>query len=447
MIACDTAARPLLTVGVEPDFIVATDSSRANAAHLSSLPASRAWLVGEGSLHPSAFTHFDGRTFVFRVADHHPWPWLRSIGLDCAVLDTWGSVATSALSLAIAMGCNPIVFMGADFAFTGGRPYCRGTSFEPVWAAWSGGGATPDAIWTHLVERWPAEYETDSSGETVRTAPHLISFRDWIVDRTCGQRDRRFVNATGAGLLAGPAIEQQAASSTLAGAESLDRALLHQVIQAAHRSRHRSLGTLLEARHDPAGRGDQAAVQSWLEFAAPAGHAIRHRECAAVARVPGLGTCPCVPHDREPVIVSPTLDICIATCDIVGPIRNGGIGTAYYNTGARAGAGGPSRHRALRARLVLRERTIAALAGRLRARRHHLRAAAGCRLVSGTQRDQDVVRRLLLAEDARLRHRALSTNGAGSGFYTALAKRQGLCLEEPSCAWARTARCCGTSKA
>ncbi len=34
------------------------------------------------------------------------------------------------------------------------------------------------------------------------------------------------------------------------------------------------------------------------------------------------------------------LDICIATCDIVGPIRNGGIGTAYYNLAlalARAG--------------------------------------------------------------------------------------------------------------
>ena len=35
-----------------------------------------------------------------------------------------------------------------------------------------------------------------------------------------------------------------------------------------------------------------------------------------------------------------TLDICIATCDIVGPIRNGGIGTAYYQMAlalARAG--------------------------------------------------------------------------------------------------------------
>ena len=38
--------------------------------------------------------------------------------------------------------------------------------------------------------------------------------------------------------------------------------------------------------------------------------------------------------------MSAPLDICIATCDFVGPIRNGGIGTAYYNMAialARAG--------------------------------------------------------------------------------------------------------------
>ena len=270
VIACDTAARPLLTVGIEPDLIVATDSSRANAGHLSSLPASRSFLVAEGSLHASAFAHFDSRTFAFRVADHHPWPWLRSIGLDCAVLDTWGSVATSALSLAIAMGCDPIVFMGTDFAFTGGRPYCRGTSFEPVWASWSGGGATPEAIWQHLLDRWPAVFEPDLSGQTIRTARHLVSFRDWIVDRTCAERGRRFVNATGAGLLAGPAIEQQSASATLAGAAVLDRALIRRLIQAAHGARPRSLDALLEAVTVLLSGGSEAALQSWLAFAAPA---------------------------------------------------------------------------------------------------------------------------------------------------------------------------------
>ena len=38
--------------------------------------------------------------------------------------------------------------------------------------------------------------------------------------------------------------------------------------------------------------------------------------------------------------MNPSLAICIVTCDIVGPIRNGGIGTAYYNLAhalARAG--------------------------------------------------------------------------------------------------------------
>jgi hypothetical protein len=44
IIACDTAARPLLSVGIDPHFVVGADSSRANAVHLSALPPSRAWL-------------------------------------------------------------------------------------------------------------------------------------------------------------------------------------------------------------------------------------------------------------------------------------------------------------------------------------------------------------------------------------------------------------------
>jgi hypothetical protein len=96
VIACDTAARPLLTLGVEPDLIVAADSGRANAAYLSLLPPSRSWLVGEGSLHPSAFVHFDQRLFTFAVADHHPWPWLCTAGLDCTTLGTCRADATVA---------------------------------------------------------------------------------------------------------------------------------------------------------------------------------------------------------------------------------------------------------------------------------------------------------------------------------------------------------------
>src|SRR5712672_2287590 len=152
LIACDTAARPLCAAGLEPDIIVAMDPTATNAAHLTGLQTKKTWLAAEASLHPSALTAFDRRTFFFKVSDHEPWPWLRSLGLDRSVLEVWGSVLTGAVDLAIRMGCSPIVLVGADLAFTGNRPYCRGTTFEAQWATWVGGGESYERIWSQSVQ-------------------------------------------------------------------------------------------------------------------------------------------------------------------------------------------------------------------------------------------------------------------------------------------------------
>ena len=67
------------------------------------------------------------RTFTFKVSNHEPWPWLETRGLTRTTLRAWGSVISSAFDLALRLGCNPIVFAGLDLAYTGMRPYCRGT--------------------------------------------------------------------------------------------------------------------------------------------------------------------------------------------------------------------------------------------------------------------------------------------------------------------------------
>lgn len=268
LIAVDTAARPLVSLGVEPHFIVATDSSRANAGHLSSLPPTSSWLVAEGSLHASAFTHFAQRTFYFRVADHEPWPWLGSLGLSASRLDTWGSVLTSAFSFARHLGCNPVAFIGADFAFTNGRPYCRGTSFESLWASWTASGASLDDVWRTLIDRWPPTSVPDLHGMPARTAPHLVSFRDWIVERTSAATDTRVINATGDGLLHGPRIEQARLCQAFAEAEPIDRALLQRVVRSAHRAGTGDLARVLEGVTSLLSGEREELFAQWMQFSA-----------------------------------------------------------------------------------------------------------------------------------------------------------------------------------
>lgn len=236
IVACDTALRPLLSLGVEPQLAVAIDPSVANACHLGALhEPRRTWLAAEASLHPPAFAHFDGRTFFFRIGDHEPWPWLRAAGLERLLVRVWGSVITAALDLVLRMGCDPVIIAGADLAFTGGRPYCRGTTLEAQWASWVAGGETYDRAFALMLERWPVAIEPDLTGESVRTASHLVAFRDWMRTRAAAAAPVRVVNATGAGILHGPTIRQASAAATLAAHPPLDLEAIQARLAGAHR--------------------------------------------------------------------------------------------------------------------------------------------------------------------------------------------------------------------
>jgi hypothetical protein len=209
LIAVDTSLRSLLGAGVCPHLVVAVDPTDANARHLQDLPdTGSAYLVAEGSVAPAAFDAFDGRVFTFKVSNHHPWPWLTEHGIDRATLKAWGSVATSAFDLAVKAGCNPIAFVGQDLAYTDRAPYCRGTRYEADWADAVANGLSLEEVWAANRERRTIVTERDIAGRPVETTPDLVAFRDWLVGQIDALPGRRFINATGAGILAGPNLEQ-----------------------------------------------------------------------------------------------------------------------------------------------------------------------------------------------------------------------------------------------
>jgi hypothetical protein len=213
LVAVDTALKPLLAAGMAPDFVVALDPSDANARHLRDVTVpGRTALVAEGSIAAASFAPFGDRVFVFRVADHAPWPWLKQCGLDRGLLRAWGSVATSAFDLAVRLGGDPVVLIGTDLAYTDGQLYCRGTTYEEDWRATAGVDRPIEWVWETVVTRRsiPA---ADIEGRNIPTTPYLIAFRDWLVEESRRPGMPRLVNATGAGILAGGGFTQAAFSS------------------------------------------------------------------------------------------------------------------------------------------------------------------------------------------------------------------------------------------
>jgi hypothetical protein len=177
-------------------------------------------------------------------------------------------VATTALALALEKGCNPVVFIGADFAFTEDRPYCRGTAFESTWASWARNGEGYEKVWQSLIGRWQTTEMPDVNGATVKTAPHLLAFRDWIVERAIERTDRVFINATGAGLLAGGPIRQWSAVRTLQPKPVFAPDAIARDLRAAHAAgiTPNAISPLLAAATSVVAGADEAVIRRWRTF-------------------------------------------------------------------------------------------------------------------------------------------------------------------------------------
>jgi hypothetical protein len=284
MIAADTALKPLNRLRLHPDLVVAVDPSEWNARHLAQPRiAEQTWLVAEGSIHPSVFPRFKGRTFTFEVSNHEPWPWFGSHGLKRGRLRAWGSVVTSAFDLAVRMGCNPIVFAGLDLAFTNGRTYCRHTAHEEIWGKWIEAGDTWENVWSFLVGQQPQQCEADLRGVQTITTPYLVAFRNWLVERIAASpSDRVFVNATGAGLLHGPRIEQKSLATALESKPIVRQAIVQSRLLDAHEMCFRPAASLQSNARDTARAlrtgASSALTERWRHFTVNALDATRVSE-------------------------------------------------------------------------------------------------------------------------------------------------------------------------
>ena len=184
--AVSRAVRPLERCGIAPDFLVHTETRDyfhliADASNLEDT----VFLLSEQA-HPHFYA--DGqRVLVY----HNPVNEISRMlqrkqpRQDLRFLATAGSVATEAFSLAVLMGCNPIILTGQDLALKtgqhyadedGNRPLLKDGDLRKVQGYW-GGRVSSVANYMHFIE-W---YE-DAAGSWQKTRPDL-----------------KLVNATGGG--------------------------------------------------------------------------------------------------------------------------------------------------------------------------------------------------------------------------------------------------------
>jgi len=227
--AANTSARALARNGITPQVVACLESIDLSA-DLGELPfideVVRAFSL-TGS--PSHMTVGRGPLLPTYEAIRACLPLVELLGH--AGLSVGASVTTEAFMLAERLGCNPIVLVGQDLAFTGNQAYAKGTRYEGSTVEVDGAGRV-----VHSWSKAKVEAHGTTAGNLPKSQPHqevpawggngsvpstqsFTAVRDWLAtsaDLLKRQKSAlRFVNATEGGARV-PNFEERTLAEMLA---------------------------------------------------------------------------------------------------------------------------------------------------------------------------------------------------------------------------------------
>ncbi|CEP68884.1 6-hydroxymethylpterin diphosphokinase MptE-like [Moorella glycerini] len=188
IIAAGSAINPLLKNNIRPDLLVSFDPGEANYKHFTNLQRADIPLVYAPTIYSRITDEYRGPRFAMGM-DVFPFTsWaFQMIGDDKGMVASGPSVANVAWDLARQMGCNPIIFVGQDLAYTNQKSHAEGV------------------ITAHRIEiddqnQQDYFYTEDVFGERVLTNRPMYAMKVWFEQRiaTFGH-GRLFIDATEGG--------------------------------------------------------------------------------------------------------------------------------------------------------------------------------------------------------------------------------------------------------
>ncbi|HEY4057137.1 MAG TPA: 6-hydroxymethylpterin diphosphokinase MptE-like protein [Kofleriaceae bacterium] len=166
--------KPVVAAGIAPDIIVCVDPQDVQY-HFAGIDTSNSYIVNGATVHPALF-ELPCRGILTLSSNGPIDQWLfDGIGANPAILGG-GSVATTAFSLAVRWKCEPIMFMGLDLSFPGGKYYVStSTDGEAV------ADVSPDG--TMQVAGWSKGFkEMKSHGGPQAVAERVVELPGWHGD-------------------------------------------------------------------------------------------------------------------------------------------------------------------------------------------------------------------------------------------------------------------------
>lgn len=135
------------------------------------------------------------------------------LGIESDDLDEGHNVVNLCTSIAHAMGCNPIIFVGMDLGYTGMKPYASGVD-------------------QHAAVQDDTIIRTDVHGKPFHTLWKWVIEADWLGEFAKNHSDTTFINATDAGLGFKNVVNRPLSQIELPSRQSIENAI-HRVISEA----------------------------------------------------------------------------------------------------------------------------------------------------------------------------------------------------------------------
>ncbi|WP_209121463.1 6-hydroxymethylpterin diphosphokinase MptE-like protein [Alkalihalobacillus sp. BA299] len=180
ILSVGTALRPLLNVGVIPDYIIMTDPQDLVYNQIAGINI-RKPLIALSTCNKQVLQYYQGKKYLaFQEGYIKAEEYAKKNNIE--TVKTGGSVATTALDIAIKFKANPIIFVGQDLAFTNSKSHADET----------------DLI-KDIIHSKNLRMIKGIDGKSVNTSKTLSIYLRWIENRIKQEPNIAFVDATEGG--------------------------------------------------------------------------------------------------------------------------------------------------------------------------------------------------------------------------------------------------------
>ena len=180
ILAAGTVFRKLLSAGIRPDYFIVTDANERVYKQIAGLEKESIPMLFLSTAYKGFANKYQGKKYMILQEGYDK---AEEFAIKCgaSLIQTGGSVSTTALDLGITFGCRRIIFLGLDLAYTGNVIHASDTSIRELKM---GAGL-------RQVE--------DIDGNLIATSKVLDMYRQWIEKRISNVKETEFINASEGG--------------------------------------------------------------------------------------------------------------------------------------------------------------------------------------------------------------------------------------------------------